>query len=184
MLRGVGYLDSTKGLGIVYSKGTTHANTIIIMVDTDFATCPITRRSVVMVIVFLNGGPIYWKCKLLDRPTGSTLETEICGLDMGSREAQYWRALMEEVGFPQTHPTIIYCDNDGAVLFGTKCRITQLNKHIDIKYMVIKWLKEQGVIDPRWIPSKCNIADIGTKIIQCVALFQLLRDSMLHRLRD
>ena len=78
-----GYLYPTRDYGITYQKGTSLPNTLIGFVDTDRA------RSVVFLVIFLNGGPVYWRCKMLDRPTASTGETEHQGLFLLAKELLY-----------------------------------------------------------------------------------------------
>jgi hypothetical protein len=175
-----GYLKRTKHLGVKYFSGTKFKNEPILFCDTDYATCTVTRRSVCMIMVFLHGGPIYWRCKLMPDVVAGTMGTEHMGLYMAACEAKYFRSLLREMGFPQVGPTKIYCDNDAAVQFATEMRITQENKHVDIKYMGTKMLQDRGIIDIQYKSTYANMADIGTKAMKDIGQFELLRDHIVR----
>jgi hypothetical protein len=114
----------------------------------------------------MNGGPIYWKCKLLSgKPSTSTLEAEYPATYFATNEAVYFRQLCWELGFPQTSPTIIYGDNAAAVQLSDEHRVTHSNRHINMKYHAMRWTREQAVCTYAHVPSEHNPADIGTKIM-------------------
>jgi len=181
MRNSIRYLIASKDLGLTYYKGTEHPNQLVGFCDGDFAGCTVTRKSTWFYVVFMNGGPIIWKSKLAEgKPAGSTLENEIVAVYHLCQEILYLRMLLKEMGFPQTEPTTIYCDNDAAIILTSTGRMTQRNKHIDIKYCILKSLIVDGTIAISYVKTKCNIADIGTKAIKDYKQFHLLRDSMLH----
>ena len=175
-----GYIAGTLDLGVKYFRGTVHRNRFSVYVDTDYATCPVTRRSVCMIIVFLHGGPIYWKCKLMADVVAGTMGTEYMGLYGAVMETKYFRSLFNEMGFPQREPTIVYCDNSTAVQFATTARITQENKHVDIKYMATKHCVDRGLVHIWYKRTHANVADIGTRAMKDAGQFQLLRDHLVR----
>ena len=114
----------------------------------------------------MNGGPIYWKCKLLSgKPSVSTLEAEYPATHYATNESVYFRSLCYELGFPQESPTIIYGDNAASVQLSQEHRVTHDNRHINMKYHAMRWTREQNVCTYVHVPSAENPADIGTKIM-------------------
>jgi hypothetical protein len=166
------YLYATKDIGIQYHKGTKHRYQLICFVDASFATCPVTGRSVFCFIMFLHGGPIAWKSKILPgRPSGSTLDAEYAAMYHAHNELLYFRQLLEEMGFPHNGPCIMYCDNSAAQQLAETGRLTQANRHTNVKYHAIRWSILHKTIEIQHVPSKNNLADIGTKLFANVQLF-------------
>ena len=160
------YIVHSRSYGIRYSKGTEFPNTMITFVDASLHTCAFTGRAAYCVIIFLNGGPIFWKCKLLPgKPYVSTLEAEYPATYFATNETVYFRQLLYEMGFPQAGPTIIFGDNAAAQQLASEHRVTHDNRHINMKYHAMRWTKEQGVCVYKHVPSAHNPADIGTKIM-------------------
>ena len=57
-------------------------------------------------------------------------------------------------------------------------RITQENRHVDLKYCILAELYSTGFVDYQYVQSSENLADIGTKAQTADSTFELLRDRM------
>ena len=179
------YMNDTADLGIAYFRDCSKKNILIAYCDTDFAGCRITSKSRYMMILFLNGGPVYWKVRFLEgKPSGSTTEAETGAHYLCFNEVLYHRALLEEMGYPQSNPTTMYVDNNCALTLATTGRITPRNRHFDTKWNNLKWGNDNGVIKSVYTGTKTNLADLGTKSHQDVQQFRMLRDRMMHRVAD
>ncbi|GJT97699.1 ribonuclease H-like domain-containing protein [Tanacetum coccineum] len=73
-LRLLRYLKLAPGYGIDFSKGNTGFN-VIVYSDSDWAKCPLTRRSV-WYCVFVNESPVSWKSKKQATLSKSSTEAE------------------------------------------------------------------------------------------------------------
>jgi hypothetical protein len=62
----------------------------------------------------------------------SSTEAEYVALAEAAREASWLRNLFAELGFPQTHPTIIKGDNNGSIAMARNPQFHQRSKHIEI----------------------------------------------------
>ena len=123
ILQSAKYLKDTAGLGIAYYKGTDYPNQPIGFVDTGFMNCRTTRKSEYCMQVYVNGGPVFWKSKMIPgKPSGNTFEAELHGLYEITRYLQYLYILMCEMGFPPTLPLTVYGDNESALLFAKHAR--------------------------------------------------------------
>ena len=57
---------------------------------------------------------------------------------------------------------LVECDNSGAVDLVNGHSNSIGTKHIDVRYMYARELKEAGIIRVKWIPTEDNEADILT----------------------
>jgi hypothetical protein len=85
------------------------------------------------------------------------------------------------MGFTQKLPIVIYCDNSEAVDMANTGKVTQNNKHFENRCHELRYLtdeKREGgkLLDIRWIGTKMNLADIGTKVMPDIEQFEMLRD--------
>ena len=80
--------------------------------------------------------------------------------------------------FPPSLPILVYGDNESALLFAREARVTQENRHIDLKYCIMSNLYHSGFVDYQYIPSAENLADIGTKSMLADSTYELLRDRL------
>jgi hypothetical protein len=138
-------------------------NQIYAYVDSDWAQDKPTRRSTSGFVIFLNGAPIAWFSHLQTLVTFSSGEAEYCALSSCCREILYLRHLLRELGFTQTAPTKIFIDSSAALVIATKKRLTEHNKHIDLREMKAREMWENKEIEPVKINRKYNVADLLTK---------------------
>ena len=169
-------IKQTKGHGPMYVAGTKHPNTIKFFADANHAACKVTGRSTGCTVGFINGAPYYWGSKLHPgRPARSTEESEFNELLRAGLQAVTDRYFLNEIGYPQEEPTIILNDNQQAITLATTGRLTPANRHIDTKGHILRYLQRNGDIDIRWIPTKANIADVGTKVMQDPDMFEMFQ---------
>ena len=176
MKQSVYHIQGTIDCGIAFYKGSEFPNQPVTFADSGFATCRFTRRSCYFIIVFLNGGPVYWKAKMIPgkTPSGNTFEAEIVPLYEAWRFLKYYYQYMTEIGFPPQLPLVVYGDNESALLFAKHARTTQDNRHIDVKYCILSAEYNAGFIDFRYVMSKANVADLGTKAQKCPMHYEFL----------
>jgi hypothetical protein len=115
--------------------------------------------------VFLNGGPIAWASKQQAIVALSTAEAEYIVLGFASWQVLWFHSLSQELGFPQQKPSIIYCDNQGAIYCTHDPKSHSHMKHIDIRYHFICHCVNQQLIDVVHIPGVSNMSDVLTKAL-------------------
>ena len=69
---------------------------------------------------------------------------------------------MEDLGFHQVSPTIIYEDNNGCIVLGNSGHFKGRSRHIDLCYMFLSDYIARGIVKFERVDSKNQIADIGT----------------------
>jgi len=77
---------------------------------------------------------------------------------------------LESIKLKVELPMIINTDNQGAVDLINGWSTTGGTKHMDVRVMFLRELKEQGVIRVEWISTNANESDIFTKNVDKEAL--------------
>jgi len=110
-----------------------------------------------------NNGCFFAQSSKIRHVTLSSSETEYTAVSIGSTNIVYLRRLLDDIGFPQAQPTVIYEDNSSCI----KMLVGDLNhrtsKHIWIKYHHVKELIKEGDIQLIYKPTEEMIADVLTK---------------------
>ena len=79
------------------------------------------------------------------------------------QEMMFLKKIVESLELLVELPMIVDCDNKGAVDQVNGHSTSGGTKHIDVKLMYARELKEAGIIKVRWIPIEDNEADILIK---------------------
>ena len=111
------------------------------------------------------GAPILWTCKKHQHVGESSSEDEFMGLNHHYKAIKWIRNLFAEIGLKSlvTAPTIALGDNVQAGRWATEDMITVGNRFIERMYFKVREGVENGDIEPRYIATKLNVADILTK---------------------
>ena len=109
------------------------------------------------------GGAISYRCKTQSITATSSTEAEFLAAVMAAKHAKYLRAILQELGFPQTAPTPIHEDNKSAINMINACVPTERARHIDIQHFAIQEWKANSDIVMEFIPGILNPADDLTK---------------------
>jgi hypothetical protein len=109
------------------------------------------------------------------------MHAESTGLVQCAHEAIYHAGLAHDMGFTQTLPIDIFCDNAEAVELANVGKITQANKHFELRCHELQYLTDKNrpggaLLRITWITTKENLADIGTKAMADVDQYELLRE--------
>ena len=150
------YLAGTRDLGLFFRYGEEGAApTLELYSDADFAMCEDTRRSVGGTVVLLNGCVIGYSSRRHKMVTRSTCEAEYVQLSDSVSDSLWFSSLLGELGYPQNHVSV-YEDNQSAIKLASTERITDRNRHIDIRYHQVR----EKVADGRVVLRYCNTTDM------------------------
>ena len=163
------YLKKTKHLSINFSRPVPmtsgiQPNILWGYVDSDWAGCPDTRRSTSAYVLMLNGAAVSWRSKRQTTVALSTAEAEFVAASSLVQEVIYVRKFLQNLGFPQQEPTIIFEDNECCVAWSEgSVGGSERAKHIDLRKHFVHDAVAAKILQLRKIDTKDNAADLLTK---------------------
>ena len=157
------YIKGTADLRLMLG-GITADNQLVGYSDADWAGNLSDRRSI-SGFLFLYGGPISWSAKKQPTVSLSSMEAEYMALTHATCEAIWLRKVLAELGAPQSNPTILHVDNQAALAFAKNQDFHTRTKHIAIHHHFCRDAVKNGDIEPQYIHTDSNLADIFTKAL-------------------
>ena len=157
------YIKGTLNHCLEFKSSKTNTVDLIAYTDADWAGDKIQRKSTSGYVFQMGGSSTTWISKRQSIVALSTTEAEYISLSQATQEATWLRRLLNDVGFEQTTPTILYEDNQGAIELSKNQRLNSRTKHIDIKYHYVRGAVEENKVKVNYCPSDDMVADILTK---------------------
>ena len=158
------YLKQTSTAGITYSKRPDNEDlTLSGYTDADWAMDVDDRKSTTGYVFFLANGAVTWNSRKQCTVALSSMEAEYMAITEGAKEAIYLRKILNDLGFPQAKPTIIYTDSQSAITLGNNPTFHKRAKHISVKYHFVREAITSGEIILTHCKSENNVADGFTK---------------------
>ena len=111
----------------------------------------------------------------------SSCESELVSLWTGAQEAMFTKALLAELDLHVR--IVIYVDSSSCIAMMHKKGLGRL-KHLDLKYLRLQDLVQEGVIEVRHVVSSRNLADVMTKYMAAAQMTQLLQPLGVAQVRD
>ncbi|CAN1165361.1 Retrovirus-related Pol polyprotein from transposon TNT 1-94 [Linum perenne] len=155
------YLRNAPGQGLLFSK----ANDLQMVgyCDSDWASCPDTRRSTSGFCLFIGKSLVSWKTKKQSTVSRSSSEAEYRALAQICCEVQWMKSLLEDFGVTQEKPIQLYCDNQSAIHIARNPVFHERTKHIEIDCHVVRERLQSGMIQLSYVPTEVQLADAFTK---------------------
>jgi hypothetical protein len=176
------YLQGTSDFGLFIDRASS-PTTLTVYTDADWVGCPDTRRSTSSYAAFLGTTLVSWNSKRQQTVSRSSAEAEYRVVANGVAEASWLRQLLQELGQPLQHATIVYCDNISAVYLSTNPVQHQRTKHIEIDLHFVRERVSAGTVRVLHVPTSSQFADIFTKGLPST-VFVEFRSSMNVRPTD
>lgn len=163
------YLKGTVDQAITYTGigPISAAPTLIGYSDADWAQS-YDRRSVTGYTFILCGGAISWQSKKQRTVALSTVEAEYMAITHASKEAIWWRSVLNGLGYDVTAPTTLWSDSQGSISLAGNPEHHARTKHIDIQYHFIRQHLAEQTISLRFIGTEDMAADSLTKVLDRV----------------
>jgi len=131
--------------------------------DSDWATCPITRRSTTGFCIFLGSTLIYWKSKKQQTISRSSTEAEYRALATTVCEMQWLSYLLQDFHIQPSATVTLYCDNKSAKHIAHNQSFHERTKHIDLDCHVVRKKIQANLLHLLPIRSEEQLAYIFTK---------------------
>ena len=133
---------------------------VTVLADTDYAGCPVTRRSTNGGIVFDNLNPLHAWSTTQTTPAMSSGEAELYGCVKGSAEGLGVVSAMKDLG--EKRMLRVGLDSSAALGIVRRVGLGKL-KHVDTKYLWVQHARKQGRLSVFKIDGKLNGANLMTK---------------------
>lgn len=166
------YINSNPGQGILLASSS--AATLQAYCDSDWATCPMSRRSTTGFCVLLGSSPISWKTKKQSVVARSTAEAEYRSMAVASCEITWLSALLRDMGLKALPPAMLYCDNQAALAIAANPVLHERTKHVEVDCHYIRDKVKSGAIVTKHVPTHAQVADIFTKALSTKQHYHLL----------
>ncbi|XP_019181984.1 PREDICTED: uncharacterized protein LOC109177137 [Ipomoea nil] len=169
-----------------YIKGTIHyglrltpssSTTIHAFSDSDWAGCPIDRKSTSGFAVYLGSNLISWLSKKQRTIARSSTEAEYKALADVSAEVTWVVSLLRELGLHSGQPATLWCDNLGATYLCANPVFHARTKHVEIDYHFVRDKVASGDFVVNYVSTADQLADILTKPLPAPR-FATLRDKL------
>lgn len=106
------YIRSTSNIGL--TLGGSNIN-LSMYSDSDYAGCPYTRCSITGYCALIAGGCVSWRARKQPTVATSSTEEEYQDAYEAAQEIIWLRPLLTDLRYPPSQPTILHCDNQGAL---------------------------------------------------------------------
>ncbi len=157
------YIRGSQTTGLVYGE---HDSETIIPVqgycDADYAAGD-DRKSISGCLFTLAGSPISWQAKKQTTVAQSTVEAEYAAMAHAAKELIWLRYLLRDLNMSKYEPSILFCDNQGAISLAKNPTHHAKTKHVDIQLHFIRDHIEKGTFNVEYCPTEIMLADIMTK---------------------
>ncbi|KAL9233204.1 hypothetical protein vseg_008229 [Gypsophila vaccaria] len=163
VLRVVRYIKRNPSKGISLKRN--GSLNLVGYCDSDYASCPLTRRSLSGYYVSLGGSPISWKAKKQATVALSTAEAEYRSIRAVTSELVWTKAFLASLGVFHTNPMRIFCDNQSAIHIAKNPVFHDRTKHIEVDCHFVRQHLVSKSISVSHVCSKEQIADLFTKAL-------------------
>ena len=161
-LRVLRYIKGYPGQGILLSKSALQLNAFC---DSDWAACPLTRRSLTGYIVLLGTSPVSWKTKKQPTVYRSSSEAKYRAMAVTTCELKWLKSLLRSLGVLHSVPMKLFCDSQSALHIAKNPVFHERTKHIENDCHLVRDALKANTISASYVPTGHQLADILTKAI-------------------
>lgn len=177
------YIRGSLGRVLVYGGARNSRRTTAIegFVDSDYAGCLDSRKSLTGFVFTAFGTAISWKASLQKVVALSTTEAEYIALTEAVKESLWLEGIAKELKI-QNEVITVHCDSQSAIDLSRNSVHHERTKHIDIKLHFVREVIGQGSVIVKKISTDHNPSDMITKALpsskffHCLDLIQLKGD--------
>jgi hypothetical protein len=159
------YLRATADTPLTYIGGPKTDTRLRAYSDADWGQDLTDRKSISGYVFLLAGGAVAWSSKKQPTVALSSMEGEYMALAHATRHAIWTRTFLSELELRTKGPTRIHTDNQAAIRFAKDHQFHGRSKHIDIRHHFVRDCIDNNIIEPVYVSTDRNLADIFTKAL-------------------
>ena len=145
---------------------------LLAFTDSDWAGDVEHRRSVTGMAVFFAGAVVAYKSKFQSTIALSSTEAEFSAACATGKVILYLRSILEEIGISQKHATVLYEDNQGAIMMANARQPTRRMRHVETaQFAIIDWI-EKDLLCLEFVESSLNCADAMNKPLSRIQFYK------------
>ncbi|CAL1381785.1 unnamed protein product [Linum trigynum] len=130
--------------------------------DSDWATCPDSRKSITGYCTFLGSSLITWKSKKQSTVSRSSSKAEYRAMAQLACQVQWLKAFLNFFGIPHSTPVKVYCDNQSAIHIAENPVYHERTKHIKVDCHVVRERLKSGLLNLFHLNTENQLADLFT----------------------
>lgn len=157
------YLKGTADYTLVYAHSDDAK--LVGYSDSDWGSDSTDRKSISGFVFTLGDGVVSWGSKKQPCVALSSAEAEYVAGALAAQEAVFLRALLADMHWCQEGATVLYQDNQAAIILAGENMTNRRSKHIDIKFHFIRDCVAKGILACTYINTKKMLADCLTKAV-------------------
>lgn len=124
------YLKGSPGQGIFLPSSSNFQ--LRAFTDSDWASCPDSRKSTTGFCIFLGDSLVSWKAKKQHMVSRSSAEAEYRAFATTTSELIWLQQLLNEFQIGSKSPALIFCDNQSAIHIASNPVFHERTKHIEL----------------------------------------------------
>jgi hypothetical protein len=156
------YLAGTRALGLRFHSDS--GVKLVATVDASYGT-HVDRKSHTGITLHIgdSSGSFLTRSKKQSITADSSTAAEYIAAHSAAKEIQWARSLLEELGYKQLEPTVLFEDNKSTITMVNNDSHSQKTKHIDIRYHYIREAVQRKQLVMEHLPTTIMTSDIVTK---------------------
>lgn len=166
------YLKGTVGQGLMFPS--TGELQLRAFVDSDWAGCNETRKSITGYCVFMGDALISWRAKKQTTVSKSSAEAEYRAMASVACEVQWLLYLADDLRLKRQTPVEVFCDSKSAMHIAENPVFHERTKHIEIDCHITREKVQNGTLKLMPIRTDLQLADLFTKALDAKRLKELL----------
>ncbi|XP_019176708.1 PREDICTED: uncharacterized protein LOC109172027 [Ipomoea nil] len=157
------YIKKAPGQGLLYPRN--NKMELNVFLDSDWASCPETRKSIMGFCIFIGSALVSWRSKKQATVSRSSSEAEYRPLAATVCEVQWVHSLLHDLQIKPNKPAAVFCDSKSAIAIAENHVFHECTKHRDIDCHIVRERLSQGFIKLLSVSSSTQIADGLTKAL-------------------
>ncbi|KAK9057134.1 hypothetical protein SSX86_024501 [Deinandra increscens subsp. villosa] len=160
-LHTLAYVHGSLTQGLFFNKNVDFS--LAAYCDSDWASCPNSRKSVSGYFISFGGSPISWKSKKQHTVSLSSAEAEYRSLRRVTAELSWLTRLLSDLQVTNITPIDVKCDSQAAIHIAKNHVFHERTKHIELDCHFIREKLQDGLISLHHVSTQEQLADILTK---------------------